>query len=88
MVLLAVMIGLVRLLLARDHANRQLCKFFDFIPSSVIHNLGVIGMVIVAVTGLAGACQHVRQVRRRECPGDHAGVRHELVGGDLGDSWR
>jgi len=39
-------------------------RLFDFIPASVIHNLGIAALVILAITGMAGAVNmflHVRQ---------------------------
>jgi ferredoxin/nitrate reductase gamma subunit len=44
-------------------------KFFEFIPSSVIHNLGVAGMIIVAALILIGMGRMVAKVRGQRMKG-------------------
>jgi ferredoxin/nitrate reductase gamma subunit len=39
-------------------------RLFDFIPSALVHNLGVAALVIIALTGLAGAVNMFVQVWR------------------------
>jgi nitrate reductase gamma subunit len=50
-------------------------RLFDFIPAGVVHNLGVGALVILALTGLAGAVNMFLQVRRENALLTTPGVR-------------
>jgi ferredoxin len=67
-VLLAVIIGLGAFSLHGPMTTETL-KFFDFIPSSVIHNFGVIGIIIVAVTALMGMVNMIAKVKGKRTTG-------------------
>ncbi len=73
-VLLAVIIGLGAYSLHGPMTTETL-KFFDFIPSSVIHNFGVIGIIIVAVTALMGMVNMIIKVKGEKV----TGVRYDWM---------
>ena len=63
LILLAFLIGLV---FYSSHGIMPVdsLRLFDFIPSALVHNLGVGALVIIAITGLAGAVNMFLQVWR------------------------
>ena len=46
-------------------------KFFEFIPSSIIHNFGVIGMILVGIIVLLGMFNMIVKVRGERISGVH-----------------
>jgi ferredoxin/nitrate reductase gamma subunit len=62
LVLLAVVIGFC-IYSVHGPMPTDTLKFFEFIPSSVIHNVGVAGMIIVAVLILMGMVNMIVKVR-------------------------
>ena len=66
-VLLLVLLGcLIALVAYTSHGimPADTLRLFDFIPAAVIHNMGVAALVIIALTGLAGAVNMFVHVRR------------------------
>jgi ferredoxin len=55
-------------------------QLFDFIPAGVIHNLGIAALVILAITGMAGAVNMFLQVRRGNTLLTTPGVRLNWLG--------
>ena len=55
-------------------------RLFDFIPAGVIHNLGIAALVILAITGLAGAVNMFLQVRKENILLSTPGVRLNWLG--------
>jgi quinone-modifying oxidoreductase, subunit QmoC len=55
-------------------------RLFDFIPAGVIHNLGITALVILAITGLAGAVNMFLKVRRGNTLLTTPGVRLNWLG--------
>jgi ferredoxin len=55
-------------------------RLFDFIPSAIVHNLGVGALVILGVTGLAGVVNMFLQVRRENALLTTPGIRLNWLG--------
>ncbi len=55
--------------------STETLMFFDFIPAAVIHDIGVTAMIIIGVTGLAGALNMFLQVRKENVLLTTPGVR-------------
>ena len=64
--LLVLLAGLIALVVYTSHGIMPVdtLRLFDFIPAGVVHNLGVGALVIIALTGLAGAVNMFLQVRQ------------------------
>ena len=63
---------------AHGPQDTQTLALFQFIPSELIHNLGIVVMVLVVLAGLAGIVRMTRRVAHRE------GVGLRTVFGDRG----
>ena len=55
-------------------------KLFEFIPVTTIHNLGIVAMAVVALTGLFGALNMIRQVRKENPLVQTPGLRLNWLG--------
>jgi hypothetical protein len=79
-VALAVLFALF-MLTARGPQATESLAIFEFIPSELIHNLGIAVMVVVVVAGLAGVLNMARRIARREgvSPSDVFGGRRALA---------
>jgi hypothetical protein len=65
MILLAIVIALV-VYTTHGVMPTDTLRLFDFIPAAAIHDLGVGAMALVALSGLAGAINMVRHVRKED----------------------
>ncbi|HUI90306.1 MAG TPA: 4Fe-4S dicluster domain-containing protein [Anaerolineales bacterium] len=68
LVLLAVVIGL-GVYSVHGPMPSDTLKFFDFIPSSVIHTVGVTGMIVVGLLILMGMANMIAKVRSEDAKG-------------------
>jgi len=64
-VALAVLFALF-MMTARGPQSTESLAIFEFIPSEMIHNLGIGVMVVVVVAGLAGVLSMARRIAKRE----------------------
>jgi ferredoxin len=64
-VALAVLFALF-MMTARGPQSTESLAIFEFIPSAMIHNLGIGVMVVVVVAGLAGVASMSRRIAKRE----------------------
>ena len=80
--LLVVLYFLIALVFYTFHGimPTDVLRLFDFLPSPVIHNLGVAALVILGITGLAGAINMFLQVRRENTLLSAPGVRLNWLG--------
>jgi ferredoxin len=67
-VALAVLFALF-MMTARGPQSSESLAIFEFIPSGMIHNLGIGVMVVVVVAGLAGVVSMARRIAKRESVG-------------------
>jgi ferredoxin len=67
-VALAVLFALF-MMTARGPQSTESLAIFEFIPSGMIHNLGIGVMVVVVVAGLAGVVSMARRIAKRESVG-------------------
>ena len=51
---------------AHGPASTETLAIFAFIPSEVIHNLGIVVMILVVLAGLAGVARMARRIGQRE----------------------
>jgi ferredoxin len=58
----------------------DILRLFDFIPSSAIHNLGIAALVILAITGLAGAVNMFIRMRQENALLTTPGTRPNWLG--------
>ncbi len=80
--LLVLLAGLFALVVYTSHGmmSADTLKLFEFIPAGVIHDLGVGALVIIALTGLAGAVNMFVQVRRENALLTTPGIRLNWLG--------
>jgi ferredoxin len=75
--LLFLLAGLIALVAYTSHGimPADVLHLFDFIPAAAIHNMGVVALVIIALTGLMGVGNMFLQVRRENALLTTPGVR-------------
>jgi ferredoxin len=51
---------------ARGPASTETLAIFEFIPAAVIHNMGIVVMILVVLAGMAGVARMARRIGQRE----------------------